>query len=387
MAIKHFYHNKYYFEKNKRGEVEKMPFIPRWLGDEYIKTYTEFVVDPDCTRPDVYNLWRNYLASEYPPVDPPLIDSLIEPIINHIRKVITLDNEEHTQWVLDYLANIIQRPTKPTHVAILLYGLEGACKGMIFDFFRKLILGDHCSSQSSNVEQDMFGRFANINVNCVFTQLDEVQDLYKYWDRLKDMITNRTLNYERKNKDPIVLSNMTNLLFTSNNENVMKISPNDRRFCLFKCCNIYLNDKAYQTWFGSYLERIDVARAFYQHLKCRPLAAYPYDFQSSRPITDYYKEAQLVSICPVARFISALVNDDQFRDIRAKELYERYKTFITACGYKGIKTSTTFGIDIKSINGISCRRSNQGMVYTLEPELIKLHLQGTNQFDADASWL
>ena len=162
------------------------------------------MVDPDCTRPDVYNLWRNYLASEYPRVDPSLIDSLIGPIINHIRKVITLDNEDHTQWVLDYLANIIQRSTKPTHVAVLLYNLEGACKGMIFDFFRKLILGDHCSAQSINVEQDMFGRFANINVNCVFTQLDEVQDLYKYWDRLKDMITNRTLNYEKKNKDPIV---------------------------------------------------------------------------------------------------------------------------------------------------------------------------------------
>jgi hypothetical protein len=57
-------------------------------------------------------------------------------------------------------------------------------------------------------------------------------ELFKFWDRLKDFITNRTLNYEQKNKDPIVVSNMVNLLFTSNNENALKIFPNDRRSSL-----------------------------------------------------------------------------------------------------------------------------------------------------------
>jgi hypothetical protein len=387
VAIKQLYHNKYYFEKNKQGETEKQLFITRWLGDEYIKTYKGFVIDPNCTRTDVYNLWRPYIATEYPPVDPASVDDLIEPIVNHIRKVITSDNEEHTQWILDYLANIIQRPSNPTRVAILLYGLEGACKGMIFDFFRKLVLGDHCSAQSSNVEQDMFARFANLNVNCVFTQLDEIQELFKFWDRLKDLITNRTLNYERKNKDPIVVSNMVNLLFTSNNENVLKISPNDRRFVLFRCTNHYLNDKPYQIWLGRHLDRQDVARAFYQHLSSRSLEAYPYDFQASRPITDYYKEAQLACICPVARFMSALVNDDQCGDIKGKELYDRYKNFVLFCGYKNFKTVTGFGIDVKRISGVSSKRNMNGVLYTLKKDHIKAHLQKSNQYDPDASWL
>ena len=385
--IKRFFHNRYYFEKNKKGEMEKLLFVTRWLGDEYIRTYTGFVVDPDCVRPDVYNLWRKYSASRLPPVDPALVDGLIEPILNHIRKVITLGNEAHTQWIMDYMASILQRPTKPTHVAIMLYGLEGACKGMVFDAFRKSVLGDHCTAQSSNVEQDMFGRFANINVNCVLTQLDEVQDLYKYWDRLKDMITNRTLNYEKKNKDPIVLANLINLIFTSNNENVLKISPNDRRFALFRCSNIYLNDREYQIWLGDYLERKDVARALYQHLLSRPLVAYPYDFQASRPITDYYKEAQLASICPVARFLSAMVNDDQCGNFKARDLYEKYKNFIAAGGYKGVKTASSFGIDIKRIDGVSSKRMTSGIFYSMDKEAILQHLQKANQFDPDASWL
>jgi len=387
VAIKQFYHNKYYFGKNKDGEVEKQPFITRWLSDEYIKTYNEFVVDPDCTRTDVYNLWRPYLATEYPPIEPELVDGLIEPIVNHIRKVITLDNEEHTQWMLDFLANIVQRPTQPTHVALLLYGLEGTGKGMIFAALRKVVLGNHCTAQSSNVEQDMFGRFANINVKCVLTQLDEVQEIYKHWDRLKDMITNQTLNYERKNKDPIVLPNMVNFIFTTNNENVLRISPNDRRFVLFRCSSHYLNDRAYQTWFGSYLERKDVARALYQHLKGRSLAAYPYDFQASRPITEYYREAQLACICPVARFMSAMVNDNQCEEIKGRELYERYKNFVTASGYKSVKTATSFGIDVKRMKGVSSKRMTHGVTYRLMLQDIKAHLQQTNQYDVDATWL
>jgi hypothetical protein len=48
--------------------MEKELFITRWLGVEYIKTYKGFVIDPDCTSTDVsrYNLWRPYIATEYP---------------------------------------------------------------------------------------------------------------------------------------------------------------------------------------------------------------------------------------------------------------------------------------------------------------------------------
>jgi hypothetical protein len=133
---------------------------------------------------------------------------------------------------------------------------------------------------------------------------------------------------------------MVNLLFTSNNECVLKKSPNDCCFVLFHCINHYLNDKPYQIWLARHLDSQDVACAFYQHLSSRLLQAYPYYFQASHPITDYYKEAQLACICPVASFMSALVNDDQCWDIKAKELHDRYKNFVLFCGYQNFKTVT-----------------------------------------------
>jgi hypothetical protein len=101
VAIKQLYHNKYYFEKNKQVEMEKQLFITRWRDDEYIKIYKGFVIDPDCTRTDVHNLWRPYIAAEYPPVGPVSVNKLT----HNQPQVITSDNEEHTQLILDYLAN------------------------------------------------------------------------------------------------------------------------------------------------------------------------------------------------------------------------------------------------------------------------------------------
>ena len=384
-TIQHLFNNKYFRGFNEKGEMTKQIFIKKWMADENIKVYKECVIDPECTRTDVLNLWRGYNASKLPPVDPSEVAELIRPIREHMKMVVTNGDEGHTDWIFDYLANIVQRPKRPTHVGILLYGTEGSGKGMIFEMMRTLVLGSHCTKQSSNVEHDLFGRFSNMAVNCVLAQLDEVQDLYKYWDRLKDMLTNSTVNMEMKNKDPIVLPNMMNLIFTTNNENVLKVSPNDRRFVLFRCTNAVLNDHRYKVEFGAYIERTDVARALYQHLLERDLSAYPYDFQLTRPITEYYKEAQMASICTVSRFFSALFNDNVNEEIQAKKLYDRYKNFVLAGGYKNLKTISSFGTDIKRIPGVTFKYSKTGTMYSFNLGKIRAHLLETNQFDPEAT--
>ena len=123
---------------------------------------------------------------------------------------------------------------------VLRYDTECSGVSMIFEAVCKLLLDKHYTVQSSKVEYDLFGRFANMGVICVLAQVDEVrQDLNKFWDRLKDMITNCTINFEKKKKDPIVLQNLLNLIFTTSNENMLMslLSPNDSCFVPFRCSN------------------------------------------------------------------------------------------------------------------------------------------------------
>ena len=51
-----------------------------------------------------------------------------------------------------------------------------------------------------------------LNTNLIPIQVDEVKSLHEYADRLKDLITNPTINYEKKGKDTIVVSNLTNII-------------------------------------------------------------------------------------------------------------------------------------------------------------------------------
>ena len=346
---------------------------------------TKIVVDPACKRTDVYNLWRGFAAASLPPVDDSLVHALVQPIINHIHRVVTNDNDAHTDWNLDWMANLVQRPQQKTGVGILLYGKEGCGKGIIPVFLRKAVLGAQCSFQTSKPEHDLFGQFAKGPLSSVFVQIDEASSAYEQREKMKDLITNDKFNYEKKGRDTITVKNLVNLLLTTNNENALTVSPTDRRFALFRCSSVYKGDKPYFDALGAHLDRPDVARAFYQFLMARDLSRYHHDFQHSRPITDYYREAQLASIPVVSRFFSALVNDNTCDDARASDLFDRFKTFHTNGNYKYPVTATSFGRDAKRIPGVSKKRCTAGWVYSFDRELIRRHLIEQNELDPDAS--
>ena len=383
--LKHYYCDWKYWGPNKNGEIVKLSFIYAWLEDPEKRVVNKIVVDPSGRLRNVYNMWTGFAAEKLPSVDSSLIQDLIEPLKKHTYDVLTRENEEHLQFILCYLANIVQRPWQKTQVALYFYGEQGCGKGILFEFFRKKILGDHCSYQTSKPENDLFGRFANGAVNRVCIQVDEVRSLHDHTDQLKDFITNSTLNYEKKGKETIVVSNYANLILTSNNANALTISPDDRRFALFHCGSGHKGDTIYFDRLGAHLERPEVARAFYQYLMSLDLSEYPSSFQHRRPITGYYKEVQHSSIPVISRFFSALINAEyKETQIPARELYKKYEQFQTAGNYKFLMTETSFGREAKKMAGVIPKRSNSSRNYQLDHAEIKKHLEGINEYDPDA---
>ena len=368
------------------GKLVKKPFIDEWLRDRNKRTVRKIVVDPTGGSDDVYNMWSGFAAARLSPVPEDHEDELIAPIIKHVDDVITGGNAAHTKWVLDYMANMIQRPERKSQVAISLYGAQGCGKGIIFEFLRQKVLGEECSFQTSKPEIDLIGRFANGALNRVCIQVDEVKSLHEYADRLKDLITNQTINYEQKGRDTMVVSNLSNIILTSNNANALTVSADDRRYVLFHCSSVYKGDPAYFNALGSHLDRPEVARAFYQHCLKRDLSPYPKSFQFTRPITDYYREAQRSSIPVLSRFLSAFVNQGVAEALQARQLYQRYETFRDAGNYKFTITASTFAKELKKVQGIERKHTKTGTVYELTPELIKKHLEDLNEHDPDAEF-
>ena len=241
------------------------------------------------------------------------------------------------------------------------------------------MLGAHCSYQISKPENDLFGRFGNGAVGSLLVQVDEVKSLHDYADNIEDLITNATLNSEKKGRDTIVVANLANLVLNSNNANSLTVSPDDRRFALFHCCPVHRGNAEYFKELGSHLDRPEVARAFFQFLLQRDLSKYPKSFQFSRPITEYYtEEAQHNSIPVLSRVVSALINSTCPESVHALVLYQQYQHFHSAGNYRVLMTETAFGREIKKIDGITKKRMANLIVYELKSEIIRQYLESVN---------
>ena len=384
-------------EEDKQGNKEWVAksFIHKWLQDPFKREVKKIVVDPRRTLCGVYNLWEGYLAEALTPVPDDKVEELVEPIISHIREVIANGNEGHTNYLIDWIANIIQKPWEKTNVAIMLYGKEGCGKDIIYDFLREVVMGERCTFQTSDPENDIFGRFASGLVNKVLVQIDEVKSLHAHADKLKNIITCDTIRSEQKGVNTITVKNFANLIFTSNNDNALAVSTDARRFVLFRCSPKYTGDKTYFTELRKHMAKAEVARALYQFMMKRDLSIYADGFQEYRPITEFYKEAQRRSVSTTNNFLSACVNtleacvekldEGVAKTIGGRKLYDRYRQFCLQSGLKQefFKTENSFGADLSQVEGVSKKRSNKGIMYTLDRDVIKKYLVDAKEYNED----
>jgi len=225
-------------------------FIKQWFRDEDMRTVETIVVDPSGTSGEnVFNIWKPFRASELTAV----VDSveLVEPIVSYIHKHIANSDEGLTEWILNYIARILQFPESKSEMAIWLYGDERCGKSLLFDFFCEQVLGQHSSLQLTNQvlhESSAVGR--------VCIQVHGVKRLHK---RIHDLIMMKTLYLG--NRD-VCVANLVNLVVTSNNPP----PEDDIHIAEFKC-----SVPADLDGLRAHLQRADVARAFYQYLMERPL--------------------------------------------------------------------------------------------------------------------
>ena len=145
--LRQFNSHKYCYVATKDPEMpwKKKEFIPMWLKDPNKRKCLKIVMDPLSLDENVFNLWRGFLCDKLPvPMDISPEDAAA-PIIRHIHEVfclflmveclfalfltplaqvVTNEVQAHTEWFMDWMANIVQRPTKKTMVAIVLFGKQ-----------------------------------------------------------------------------------------------------------------------------------------------------------------------------------------------------------------------------------------------------------------------
>lgn len=202
---------------------------------------------------DKFNLFRGfkYSTADNSTYDP----TVIQPFIDHLHYITKEDSlppaAPHllSDYMLNWFSHIIQKPEVKTKVALVLFSMtEGVGKNIISDIFSELLAGYSAKFRDTAALTDKF----NVEMmGKLFVVGDEINArAQEVANELKDIITRTVEVIEPKGKDKMLLEDFKNYYFTTNNENVFKVSNTFRRFQFIECPEDKKGAEYYTALFG-----------------------------------------------------------------------------------------------------------------------------------------
>ena len=328
-----------------KEKIQKVPFVKAWTGDENIRRYNSIVFTPPPLRsdPSDYNTWLGF-ENENKPLPPDFNIDTNEYILRFREFISNLvnDREIYINYIISWIANIIQYPAYRSQVCIVLYSLvEGVGKSKLCELIEKLVDEKH-SFCITDISNQLFGKHSMAEFEKLFIILNEIKgkDTYSNSETFKQRITDAKRDFEPKGLKAFNGINYCNYLCSTNNINAINAGENDRRFCVITCNNKKASDKIYFKNFDSEIVNNEEAiRCIFEYLKKFPIEQYVPNrlFQEHRPTDDaLYEDLKEYNKAIEMDFLEYFVKLKHYEDskykIQSREVWGMFETFLTNNG-------------------------------------------------------
>jgi hypothetical protein len=208
-------------------------------------------------------------------------------------------------------------------VCIVLYSIiEGIGKNILLDIFGALLKNYtakfiRTSSICDKFQGDLVGK--------LFVVGDEIKGGVKdVADELKDLITRMTESAEFKGKDKKHdINDYKNYAFTTNNENVFKISKSDRRYVMIEAPEELKDEKYFKKLF-EILDNDDKLADIHNYLKSVDITTFE---PNKIPMTDYKKNMIINNLPSYIKFIKDEAELYEGETIKTSDLYKKSLDF------------------------------------------------------------
>jgi hypothetical protein len=205
--------------------------IEKWLEDPSRRQATHLVYkyEEDC-MPHEATLWRGYAYSKTRPCDPEIEKTVVDTFLDMLRCV-TNDEEKSFEYVLKWMAHIIQRPFKKTGAAVCFINQEkGTGKDSMASWFREVIGDAHTAQYTS--EAQLWEKHDSKKEGAILMYLEEVGGglNFEHNEDVKTLITSGSITINKKNVKAYEVPNIGNILATSQKPQPFKIEDGCRRF-------------------------------------------------------------------------------------------------------------------------------------------------------------
>ena len=307
-----------------KTKITKIHFWDLYKTDATKYTSIDFLPPPLTSKSKyTFNLFKEFSIQKVIDYDNTFSTDIY---YEHLRHLVNYD-EACFKYLVDYLADLVQNAGKKQDVALIFKSSQGTGKNLFFESFGDVILGEQYRLTAENPDQVM-GRF-NGNHNKLLVILDEMKAKKADPDCIKNLITAKNLNYEKKGLDMIQIKNLARYIILSNNDLPVKIEESDRRFVLFKCSDKYrgsINTEYFEK-LAEALNNKHKMRVFYNELMNKVIET---NFNKDRPITEQYKLLkELTGKDTIESFYDNYVNEgNMIEERKIKKWYELFEVWM-----------------------------------------------------------
>ena len=282
------------------------------------------------------NTWGGFFAEEVEEVDM----ELLQPFLNHIKEVIVNNNEDHYDYILSWLAQPIQTPWLPTDAGVIVKGGHGSGKSVVGKVMREYVYGKRLSYATNNLDS-IAGQFNEAVMSKIFVHCDELTAIDSnssyngLFDRMKNLITDRTIEINIKHGKKFNIDNYINPYFTTNHSFTVSIEKGDRRYVVFETNDKYKGNHKYferlfdtfkQPNFGNHLftffKRFEIKR----NVRVLP------NTELKKEMTNYNSAEDFLIDCiesdVLTEYRHLLDVSEEHKKFKFKTLYEYYKDWV-----------------------------------------------------------
>ena len=363
------YANKPVFIETERGE-RKTTLSAFWLEWKYRSEYDGGIVfAPNQEAPrNKLNLFTGFETQPG--------GGSWDTMERHLREVVCARDEKHFEWLMSWMADIVQNPGQKPGTAVCLRGKKGTGKSIVWEMFSKL-LGHKYAATICNSEH-LTGRFNKHLQTALFCQVEEA-----VWagnksaeSQLKSMITQPRLRVEAKNVDSYEVENFTRFGFSTNEDWALPASSDERRWFIIDVSEDRMQDTEYFNAIFMQMEHAGGLSAWMRAL----LDWNKPDWVDLRnpPKTDALAEQVLESLPASDLFFveatreGTYFHEDERDFVRADDLFEAYTEFLKQRGAKYAITQKKFGKALARVWGEDRRdrmyiNGKKTSVYWVEP--------------------
>ena len=381
--------NKSFFVKNEKNEThyfkestlitsyKHLPdkFIYNWLKDPEIKIYDDVGIYPNNSKcpSNIYNTWIPFECENVIPYI--YKQKSIDMFLKHL--LILCGNEQQIfDYFLKWNAQMIQYPEIKTIVPTLISN-QGAGKGLYLEIMRKM-LGEKKVYETSNPSRDVWGDHNELMRDCFLVNCNELskKDTKDAEGIIKTLVTDRSLTINIKGVPKFEITSYHRFINTTNNQDPINTSSDDRRNFIVRCSDELIGNKEYVDKYIQMINDHDSIKSIYTYLKKIPEMENFYKLKI--PISEHHEllkeqnkpiELQFMEYIAFEKF-----EKSEIIKCKASEIMEWFNYFlmtnnITNYHINSIKLGVR--ITLLKLNGIEKKYDNKGTNYLINIQDLK----------------